>query len=274
MSAVNDQIIKMFARVAAGTVTQEEGTMLINSLAKKEPQETVQALQSLIHDTPPDMSAQLVFRIVAMSRSRFFFDILTSALDHKNEDMSIFACEELSKYFPMESQFVLGEHLNSEVYAVRKASARILTTKVFGNSGIDTLKKHILANAEHYYRLSSAEILADCGENGIAALMQILNSGKPGPASTVAEVLGRDSSKISDANIPVVLNALLEAGDAQQKESLVALLKLVASLGPRARLYIEYVRAYEDWEDELVNAEAWNALMEIDKGMTKGVKTK
>lgn len=271
MSAVKDQIIKMFARVAAGTVTQEEGTMLINSLAKKEPQETVQALHSLIHDTPPDLSAQLVFRTVAMSRSRFFFDILTSALDHKNEDMSIFACEELSKYFPTESQFVLAEHLNSDVYPVRKASARILA-RVFGDSGVETLKKHILANAEHYYRMTSAEILADSGEKGLTALMQILNSGKPGPASTAAEVLSRDPSRISDTNVPVVLNALLEAGDAQQKESLVALLKLVASLGPRAKPYIEYVRAYEDWTDELVNAEAWNALMEINKGMTRGVK--
>jgi len=271
MSDVKDQIIKMFGRVAAGTVTQEEGTMLINSLAKKEPQETVKALQSLIHETPADMSAQLIFRTVAMSRSRFFFDVLTSALDHKNEDMSIFACEELAKYFPTESQFVLAEHLNSDVYPVRKASARILA-KLFGASGIETLKKHILANAEHYYRLTSAEVLADSGETGFASLIQILNSGKPGPTATSAEVLSRTPSKISDANIPIILNALLEAGDAQQKDALVALLKLVAALGPRARLYIEYVRAYEDWEDELVNAEAWNALMEIDKGMSKGAK--
>jgi len=264
MSTVRDQIINMFARVAAGTVTQEEGTMLINSLAKQEPQETVKELSDLIHNTPQDMSAQLIFRTVAMSRSRLFFDVLTSALDHKSEDMSIFACEELSKYFPTESQFVLAEHLNSDVYHVRKASAKILS-KVFGDAAIEMLKKHILAHAEHYYRMTSAEVLAGSGNKGTDALIQILNSGKPGPAATAAEVLARDPRRITDAYVPVIVNALLEAGDAKESTAIVALLKLVASLGSRAKQYAEYIKAYEDWTDELVSAEAWNALLEVTK---------
>jgi len=264
MSTVREQIINMFTRVAAGTVTQDEGTMLINSLAKKEPQETVQELSDLIHNTPQDMSAQLIFRTVAMSRSRVFFDVLTSALDHKSEEMSIFACEELSKYFPTESQFVLAEHLNSDVYHVRKASANVLV-KVFGAQAIEMLKKHILSNDEHYYRMTSAEVLAAAGDKGMAALIEILNSGKPGPAATTAEVLSRDPYQIADANVPVIVNALLESGDKKETEAIVALLKLVASLGSRAKQYVEYIKAYEDWPDELVSAEAWNALLEISK---------
>ncbi|MBI5562453.1 MAG: hypothetical protein HY894_06340 [Deltaproteobacteria bacterium] len=264
MSTVRDQLLNMFGKVSAGTVTEAEGTMLINSLAKKEPQEVVKELYDLIHNTPAHLTAQLIFHTVAASRSRLFFDVLTSALDHKREDVSIFACEELSRYFAMEAKFVLAEHLNSDAYHVRKSSATIIA-KVFGDSGLEILKKHVLAHAEHYYRMTSADVLANCGKKGVDALVAILNFGNHNAAATVAEVLSRDPYQIADADVPKILNALMEAGDANAKDAIVALLKLAASLGKRTKQFVEYVRAYEDWPDELVSAEAWNALMEIEK---------
>lgn len=264
MSAVRDQLLSMFARVAAGTVTQEEGTMLINSLVKKEPQDTVKELYDLIHNTPIEFSTQLIFHTVASSRSRAFFDVLTSALDHKSEEVSMFACEELSKYFPAEAQFVLAEHLGSDVYYVRKASGTILV-RIFGDTGIDLLTRQLLSHAEHYYRVTSAEVLANAGKKGVDALIRILNSNNHDATATVAEVLAKDPYQINDADVVKIFNALLEAGDAKAKEAVVALLKLVAALGRRAKQFVEYVRAYEDYPDELISAEAWNTLLEINK---------
>ena len=44
MSSIREKLTNMFSKVMAGTVTREEGTMLINHLAREDLAETVREL--------------------------------------------------------------------------------------------------------------------------------------------------------------------------------------------------------------------------------------
>ncbi|MBI5969934.1 MAG: HEAT repeat domain-containing protein [Deltaproteobacteria bacterium] len=263
MSAIKEQLANMFVKVMSGTVSMEEGTMLINSLAKKDSKETVAAISEFINTPPQNISAQTVFHTIAITRNRAFFDVLTATLDHKNEEISIFACEELATYFKNESKFVLVEHLNSDAYHVRKSSAATLT-KIFGDEGIAALGKHILGNTQsHYHRLTSAEALVKAGKKGIDALMNVLNTGGSGAAAAAAEALSSVAASLSDAEMQMFVNALMKFGDAKDAETTATLIKAIGSFGKRAKQFAGFVRAYADDPDEGVSKEAKNTLKAI-----------
>lgn len=255
MPNVKEQLSNMFVKVMSGTVTEEEGTFLINSLAKTNGQETVDAVASLINEPPQHITPQKVFHTVAITRNRKFFDILTATLDHRDEEVSIYACEELATYFRGEAKFVLEEHLNSEAYHVRKSSA-ITLVKVFGGEGIAALKRHILEHNSHYHMLTSCEALMQAGEHGISALVDMLNSDNAEALSTISEVLAPLAAKVSDQDVPKIVDALTRAGDANNSPAIIGLLKVIASFGKRVKQYEWWVRAYEDHHDSSVAAEA------------------
>ncbi len=263
MSTIKEQLANMFVKVMSGTVSMEEGTMLINSLAKKDASATVAAVSEFINTPPQNISAQTVFHTIAITRNRAFFDVLTATLDHKNEEISIFACEELATYFKSESKFVLVEHLNSDVYHVRKSSAATLT-KTFGDEGVAALSKHILGNTQsHYHRLTSAETLVKAGKKGVDALMNVLNTGGAGAVAAAAEALSSVAGTLSDADIQMFVNALMKFGDAKEAETTVTLLKAIGAFGRRAKQFSGYVHAYADDADEGVAKEARNTLKAI-----------
>ncbi|MBI5888160.1 MAG: hypothetical protein HZB82_05550 [Deltaproteobacteria bacterium] len=264
MASIREQLENLFAKILQGTVTREEGTMLINSLARKNPEETIAEISDLINNPPQNMTPQVVFQTIAITRNRKFFDVLTATLDHKDEAVSIFACEELATYFKEESKFVLEEHLNNESYNVRKSSA-VTLQKIFGDEGINVLVRHILAkdSKSHYHRLTSAEGLLKAGKKGVDAMIKILNSGNSGAIVTIADVLGGVSKQIGDEDVPKIVDALINAGDAGDFDAVVALLKTIASLGPRVKPFEWYVRAYEDNANPAVAAGAKATLNAI-----------
>jgi hypothetical protein len=53
MSSIREKLTNMFSKVMAGTVTREEGTMLLNHLAKEDQAGTVTELAALIETPPP-----------------------------------------------------------------------------------------------------------------------------------------------------------------------------------------------------------------------------
>ena len=50
MSSIKEKLTNMFEKVMAGTVTREEGTMLLNHLVREDPAGTVAELALLIEN--------------------------------------------------------------------------------------------------------------------------------------------------------------------------------------------------------------------------------
>lgn len=255
----------MFVKMNAGNVTMEEGAMLINSLAKKEGQEVVKVFMGLIHKTPQGLMPQRVFTTLAMTKNRLFFDVLTSTLEHKDEEVSLYACEEIAKYFKNEIKYVLTDHLNSDVYNVRKVTANTIV-KIYGEEGIQMLKNHIITRDEHYHRLTSAEAVIKLGRKGIDVLVELLNSETPGAVMTAAEALTVVVPQLTDDDLNKTVNALLLAGDTKNIQGIISLLKMIAAFGAKASKFDGYVQAYMDYPDEAVSLEAKTTIKAIKSG--------
>jgi len=265
MADVKEQLINMFIKMNAGNVTMEEGAMLINSLAKKDGQEVVKVFMGLIHKTPQGLMPQRVFTTLAMTKNRLFFDVLTSTLEHKNEEVSLYACEEIAKYFKNEIKYVLVDHLNSDVYNVRKVTASTIT-KIYGDDGIQMLKNHIVTRDEHYHRLTSAEAVIKVGRKGIDVMVELLNSDVPGAVMTSAEALTVVVPQLTDDDLNKTVYALLQAGDTKNIQGIVSLLKMIAAFGSKASKFDGYVQAYVDYPDDAVTNEAQVTLKAIKSG--------
>lgn len=266
MSEMRDKLSNMFIKVMAGTVTREEGTMLINHLVKENPAEAVKEVAYLIDTPPPNVFPKTIFHTIALTRNKVFFDVMVQSLDNKNEEVSILAAEELARQRSDDAKKVLVEHLLSEAYHVRKATATALA-KGFGAEGIEILKKHIHAHKETFYRTTSALGLLSVGSKGVEALLQIMLTDDSGAVCTAAEVLGKDPSKIKDEDVPRVIDALMMAGDRKDSSAIIALLKTAATLKGRVKKYEWYVAAFEDYPFNLVRNEAKAAMKEIASGI-------
>ncbi len=262
MTLIREKLSSLFIKIMTGTVTREEGTMLINHLVREDPLETIEALASLIDDPPQNVFPKTIFHTMALTRNKVFFELMTKSLEHKNEDVAILAAEELAKLRNTESRNVLVEHLSSEAYHVRKASATALA-RGFGAEGIEILKNHILTHAETFYRITSALGLLAAGKKGTETIIDLLNSGNPNGVSAAAETIEQAAQKLGDDVIPMVIDALMSAGDKKDAASLSQLLKTIAAFKGRAKGYEQYLLAFSDYPQEQVRNAARKALAEV-----------
>lgn len=261
MTSIKEQLTNMFSKIMAGTVTREEGTMLINSLVRSNQAEAVKELSYLIENPPPGVFPKTILHTISLSRNKSLINIIIAGLENRNEDVSILAAQELASQKTADAKHVLVEHLDSEIYHVRKASA-IALCKGFSD-GIDIVKKHILTHSEPFYRSTSALALLESGKSGLEAILNLLNSGNTNAMATCAEVLVSACKNLDSANIPRVFEALMIAGDKKDTTAIIELLKVAAALKGRARGFEGYIMAFTDYPFEPVRKEAQNALKHI-----------
>lgn len=263
MPTVREKLSNMFSKIMAGTITREEGTLLINDLAKENFAESIKDLAYLIDNPPSGVFPKTILHTIALSRNKAFNNLMIASLEHKNEGVTILAASELGRLRTEEAKHVLVDHLTSEVYHVRQASAEALTEFP---DGFEILKKHILTHKEPFYRGTSAQALLKAGKKGMEALLSILSSGNSGAIATVAAVIAKSAPSIEAADIPKIFDALMLAGDKKDTASIIELLKLVAVLKDKARGFDGYVRAFADHPYELIRKEAKNTLAQITPG--------
>lgn len=262
MLSVLDKLSNMFTKIMAGTVSREEGTMLINDLARDNYAETIKELFYLIDNPPSGVFPKTIFHTIALSRNKAFSKIMIASLEHKNADVSILAASELGKLRTGEAKDVLREHLNSEAYHVRQASAAALI-EGFSNDGVEILKKHILTHHEPFYRATSSQALLKAGREGLDCLFSILNSGSPGAVSTAAATLGSAIPILENEDVPKIFEALMRAGDKKETPAIIELLKIVGLLKGKARGFEGYIQVFTDHPFETIRNEAKNALKQI-----------
>ncbi|MBI5234750.1 MAG: HEAT repeat domain-containing protein [Deltaproteobacteria bacterium] len=261
MGVVRDELSNMFIKIMAGTVTREEGTMLINSLAKESYEETMKELCFLIDTPPPGVFSKTILHTIALTRNKAFQNIMISSLEHKNAGVSILAAEELGKLKTADAKEVLIAHLNNEVYHVRQASAAALAAGFL--DGMEILRKHVMMHSEPYYRATSAYALLKAGRQGVEILVGILNSGAQGAVCSVAGALASSVPSLEDKDIPKIFESLMSAGDKKETQAVVDILKLIAVLRGRVKGYERYVEAFVDSPYELVRKEATNTLNKL-----------
>jgi HEAT repeat protein len=261
MSSIKEKLTNMFSKVMAGTVTREEGTMLINHLVKEDPAGTVNELAYLVENPPPGVFQKTILHTIALARNKAFFGIMVSCLEHKNEEVSALAAQELAKLRTAEARQTLTEHLDSESYQVRKASALAISEGLA--DGTEVLKNHILRSSEPFYRLTSAQALGRSGKKGVEALLSVMMSGNQGAMSTAAEVLVAEAEEVDQSEVSSVFDALMVAGDRKDSQSIIELLKVVGALKGKAGGFEGFVLAFADYPSEIVRNEAQNALKMI-----------
>ncbi len=261
MSGEREKLTNMFTKVMAGTVTREEGTMLINHLAKEDMVSTVSELSYLMENPPPGVFARTILHTIALSRNKAFHNIMVTGLEHKNEDVSILAAQELAKLKSEDAMQVLVEHLGSDVYHVRKASATALVQGF--REGVDIVASRLESSQEDFYRSTYAQALLNAGKKGLEALLKVMSSGNPGAAVSAARVVLGVVDRLAEDDIPKVFGALMAAGDNNDAESIVEILKIAAALKGRAKGFEGYVRAFSDYAASSVRAEAKIALEEM-----------
>lgn len=262
MSSIKDQLSNMLSKVMAGTVTREEGSMLLNDLLKEGEAETLRELTYLVENPPPGVPQKTILHTIAFARNKAFFKIMASSLENENDEVSVQAAHELARFKTDEAKDVLIEHLSAETYQIRKASASAFAQS-FGAEGIEILREHILAPPDPLYRATSAEALLGAGRPGLEALLSILSSADPGPIQAVVEVIGSGGGELSDEDMRRIVDALLLAGDREDALAITALLKAVASFGPRAMSLEAYVMAFADHPAEVVRNAAQGTLEKI-----------
>ncbi len=259
--SIREKLTNMFSKVMAGTVTREEGTMLINHLAKEDPTGTVTELSALIETPPPGVFQKTILHTVALARNKVFFGIMVSCLEHKDEEVSVLAAQELAKFKSAESRDTLTEHLDSDIYHVRKASAAAMA-EVFAD-GVEVVKNHVLMRSEPLYRLTSALALAKAGKKGMDALLSVMSSGNHAAMMTAAEALSAVSEDLEQGDVQKVIDALMMAGDRKDAHTVVEILKVVAALKGKASGFEGFVLAFADYPSEPVRQEAQNTLRMI-----------
>ncbi|MBI5826839.1 MAG: hypothetical protein HZB22_03830 [Deltaproteobacteria bacterium] len=258
MSSIKEQLINMFSKVMAGTVSREEGTMLLNYLVKERQAETVRELVYLIETPPPGVFPKTILHTIALSRNRAFYNIMVAGLCSKHEDVSLLAAEELGKLKTAEAKNTLVEHLKSERYHVRKVSATALAQNY--EDGPAMVEKELLSNPEPFFRTTYAQALARAGKRGIAALLNVMNTGSSAAGVASAEALTSVANELDEKDMQQVFYALMSAGDRKDSMLIIAILKLAGTLSSRVRGFEGYVRAFADHPADIVRDEAKAAL--------------
>lgn len=255
----------MFSKIIAGTVSREEGAILINHLVKESSVETISALSYLIENPPRNVFQKTMLHTIALARNKALFKIMAESIHSKDEDVSLLAASELARLRTDGAKKTLIEHLDNDIYHVRR-SAAVALAEDYGDDGIDILKDHILSHEEPFYRATSAQGLLNSGETGVKTLFSIMSIAKPGPAFSAVEALTGFEGEIKDDLIPVAIETLMQAGDRRDIPLVVEVLKLLALFKKRALKYEAFITAFADDNSESIRLEAQKTLHEIRRG--------
>jgi HEAT repeat protein len=261
MSSLKEKLNNMFLKVVAGTVTREEGAMLLNHLAKEDPSGTAEEL-SLLVDTPPQgVYPKTILHRVALARNKAFYELMAAGLVNRDEEVSMMSAQELARIKSFEARNILAEHLNHHSLHVRKASASALINGF--PEGLDAVRRHVLGDCEPEYRLSSAQALVESGRKGVESLLSVLVSGSPEGLDVAADALAYSAEELGAADVQKVFEALTNAGDREDHASVIGLLRVVAALKDKARGFEGFIQAFADSPLEQVRSEATSALQKV-----------
>ncbi|MBE9527653.1 MAG: HEAT repeat domain-containing protein [Proteobacteria bacterium] len=262
MATIKEQLNTLFAKITAGTVTREEGGMLLGDLVGKEEAETLKELAYMVENPPESVNRKTVFHTIVLARNKAYVPLIAKTLDSQDEELAIVAAEELSRLHTAEAVQALGEHLRAETCSTRKASAAALA-RGCGSNGVQLLREHLLESTQALYCDTSAAALLQAGRAGIEALIEVLVCGKEAPVNSAVEALVKAPGTVLVSEVRSLIDALMLAGDNGDPVSTVALLKVIASLGGAAGKYEGFVLAFEENLSSLVSDEAGRTLAAI-----------
>ncbi len=262
MNPFVDKLTVMFSKIIAGTVSREEGAILINHLVKENRDETISSLSYLIENPPRNVFQKTMLHTIALARNKALFDIIAESIQSQNEDVSSMAASELARLRTEGAKNTLIKNLNNDTYHVRR-SAAVALAEDYGDEGIKILKEHILSHEEPFYRATSAQGLAATGDKGVATLFAILRTERPGPVFSAAEAIAGIEDEIKEEHIAVAMAALMRAGDNRDMPLVVELLKVVALFKKKALKYEAFITAFADDISESIRLEAQKTLHRI-----------
>jgi len=262
MNPFIDKLTVMFAKIIAGTVSREEGAILINHLVKENRDETINSLAYLIENPPRNVFQKTMLHTIALARNKALFSIIAESVQSQNEDVSFMAASELARLRTDVAKRTLIENLDNDTYHVRR-SAAIALAEDYGEEGLKILKDHILSHEEPFYRATSAQGLAATGDRGISALFELLRADKPGPVFSAAEAIAGIEKEIEESHLPVAMEALMRAGDRRDMPLVVELLRVVPLFKNKALKYEAFITAFADDRSESIRLEAQKTLHKI-----------
>jgi hypothetical protein len=262
MATIKEQLNTVFTKITAGTVTREEGSMLLSDLVSRDTAGTLAELEYLIENPPQNVQRKTVFHTMVLARNKAYIPLIAKSLDSEDEELATVAAEELSKFHTEEAEKVLKEHLDAETYNTRKVSAAALA-RGCGANGVRILREHILECTSALYCDTSTEALLQAGPAGVEALIEVLSCGKEVPVGSAVQALVKAPGGVPDNEIRSLVDALMLAGDREDPVSTIGLLKVIASFGGMAGKYEGFVLAFEENESRLVSEEAGRTLASI-----------
>lgn len=262
MNSFVDKLTAMFSKIIAGTVSREEGAILINHLVKENRHDTISSLSYLIENPPRNVFQKTMLHTIALARNKALFDIIADSVASQNEDVSAMAASELARLGTEGAKRTLIKNLDNDTYHVRR-SAAVALAEDYGDEGLKILKDHILSHDEPFYRATSAQGLSATGDKGIATLFDTLRSDIPGPVFSAAEAIAGIEEEINEGHIHTAMEALMLAGDRKDIPLVVELLKVVALFKQNALKYETFIAAFANDTSESIRLEAQKTLHAI-----------
>lgn len=263
--SIRDQIVAMFLKIAAKTISREEGTLLLNDLVRggiNNKMEVFRVILDLCQKPPKDVYVKTMFHTVALAKNPAFTKILEVGLEHKNEEISIVCADGLANLGNDEARDSLTSHLINDSYHVRKASGDVLI-KGWGKMGIKLVVANGLSHPETYYRYTAALSLVRSGKAGVSALLEVFVSNNMNAIQSAAEALSEFEKVVGKEDVPKLVHALEAAVANKHSNAVISLLKLLGTMKDKVSGFEEHIAVLMDHDYELVRVAAHNALASV-----------
>ena len=239
---LKDKITAMMLKVAAKTVSREEGAMYLNDLMRcsRDKSKLQRVLLELGQSPPSLVLAKTIFHVISLTYNVAFVQSLEAGLKHADEEVCIFSAEGLARYKSDMARDTLLRHLVDDLYHIRKASAGVLV-KFWGKEGIRLVVAHGLHHHDLYIRDTAASVLVNAGAPGISALLDVIESDDMDAVGSAIEALMPAWRRLKKEHIPILIHALETSTISRQSTKIIALLNLLALLKESLSGYEEYL---------------------------------
>ncbi|HYA86465.1 MAG TPA: HEAT repeat domain-containing protein [Nitrospirota bacterium] len=239
---LKDKITAMMLKVAAKTVSREEGALYLNDLMRRSMDKSkLQRVLLELGQSPPSLVlAKTVFHVISLTNNVAFVEILEAGLKHKDEEVCIFSAEGLARYKNDRARDMLLRHLVDDLYHIRKTSAKVLVTW-WGSEGIRLVVAHGLHHHDLYIRDTAASVLADAGAPGLSALLEVIESDNADAIQSAIEALIPFWGRLKKEHVPKLIRALETAIISRQSTTIIAILRLLALLKGLLSGFEEYL---------------------------------
>jgi hypothetical protein len=271
------KVASALKKIASGTVTLEEGAVLLNDLERSsaDKDELNALFLELYRALPQETHGKIFLHIIALTKNPHFENMLAAGLDHPDENTAPAILAGMAGYKDDQARGALKRQLAHPLPRVRKLAGEIIIRK-WGTEGVNLVVANGLCSEDQDIVNSACIVLSDCGVTVAPIVIDAMQTMNMASLRASAKLLldMKESMDIEDHidkdRVATLVQVMDRVAGNKQPNLIITMLELLGLLKNKLAGHEDAIAAFLNVEHSTIKLVSHKVLSAINTDRARG----